>query len=869
MGFLPEVPARPGRSEQPEIFMNLLRPSLVSILFLLVVAPPTIAQVRATVTAAAAGEIEIDGVLDEPAWLTAEAATDFLQFEPSEGQPASQRTEVRVLYGPGHLFIGATLHDTAPELIEPTLGRRDDFNRADWFIVSIDSYLDRRNAYAFGVNAAGVQYDAVQGDAAGGGGGPGGGGGGPNPSGMDPSWDAIWTSDVTRTAEGWTVEMAIPYSMLRFRRGAAQTWGVQFSRHLPRSGEISEWPLVRRVERTNQVALFADLIGIQGIAPRRNLQFSPYTLAGVHAYEREDRPGSRTGEGEFEVGADLKVGLGSNVTLDVTLNPDFGQVESDPAVLNLTAFETVFDEKRPFFLEGSHIYSFETGPGSLLYTRRIGAEAPIIGAAKVSGRTAGGLSFGALAATTGHDLDPDRHFGVVRATQQFAGNSTLGAILTATDGPVSDEARRSSIASGLDWELRMLNDRYSINGFAASTHRRWSEGAGENDNGFAGQIQAEKREGAWQGFVGADVFSDDFDPNDLGELRERNAYVLLSSIDHDINGGQPFGPFQRASADLFAIQKYTYTDGRNQGMELELGSRWMLRSFQAIELGVAFERPFGGYDPYETRGLWPWASPSIFSVEAEFTTDERRSWMIEPDMELQFQEGGGRGYATGLRGNWRVSDRVTLEGNIEGEWERNVLSWSANETFRPDADGLWSIRHGEAPDGEEGWVEFDDGGVLDGLFGGGGVDPASRYQLPIFGRRDTRSVDVTLRGSYTFTPDLSFQLYGQLFAAGGRYDQMGILADPDRLVDFDAFPKREDFSFSSLQSNAVLRWEYRPGSTLYVVWTHGRQNREEMNPLAPWGPSPYGRPLGRQLGDTFDIVPQDVLQVKLSYTFLN
>ena len=828
-----------------------------------------VAQDRPSLAASPAGDITVDGVLDEPAWGTATAATDFRQFEPSEGQPASQRTEVRVLYGPGHLFVGATLFDDSPAQIEPTLGRRDEFNRADWFIVSIDSYLDRRNAYAFGVNAAGVQFDAAQGDAAGGGGGPGGGGGGPTPSGMDPSWNAIWISDVGRTGEGWVVEIAIPYSMLRFRRGAEQTWGVQFSRHLPRAGEVSEWPLVRRIERSNQVSLFADLTGIEGIEPRRNLQFSPYTLAGFQAEERQDRPGERSGEGEFEVGADLKVGLGPNVTLDVTLNPDFGQVESDPAVLNLTAFETVFDERRPFFLEGSQIYQFQTGPGSLLYTRRIGATSPIIGAAKVSGRTAGGLSFGALAATTGDGFEPERHFGVFRATQQFEGNSTMGGILTATQGPTGTDGRRSSVATGADWDIRFLDDRYALTGFAASTFRRWNDGVEPNQTGFAGQVHAEKRQGAWQGFLGADVFSREFDPNDLGELRERDVYVLLNQVEHEINAGQPFGPFQRASAELFAIQKFGYTDGRNQGLELELGSRWMLRSFQAFEVAAVFERPFGGYDPYETRGAGPWASPASVTFQTEFSTDERRSWEIEPEVGIGFQEGGGRVYETGLRGNWRVSDRIAVEGNLEGEWERDVISWSANDTFRPNLDGSWSLMHEDGAPGGDGWVEFDDGGVLDALLGGSAPDDQLRLQLPIFGHRDTRSVDLTVRGSYTFTPNLSFQLYGQLFAAGGRYDEMALLAGPDALVDFDAYPKRDDFAFSSLQSNAVFRWEYRPGSTLYVVWTHGRQTSEEMNPLAPWGPSPYGRPLGSQIGDTFDIVPQDVLQVKLSYTFLN
>lgn len=828
------------------------------------------AQARPALEARPVEAIEIDGRLDEDEWRSASPASGFLQLEPAEGAPASQATEVRVLYGPGALYVGATLSDDEPERIEATLGRRDEFNRADWFLVSIDSYLDRRTAYAFGVNAAGVQFDAVQGGE--GGGGPGGGGGGgPTPDGMDPSWDAIWTSAVQQTPDGWVVEMAIPYSMLRFRRAPQQTWGIQFSRHLPRAGEVSEWPLVRRVERANQVARFGDLTGLAGIEPRRNVQFRPYTVARVEAREDEAEPGARAGEGEFDAGGDLKLGLGPNITLDATINPDFGQVESDPAVMNLTAFETVFEERRPFFVEGSNIYEFSAGPGQLLYTRRIGAESPIIGAAKLSGRTARGLSFGVLGATTGDDFSPERHFGVGRAIQQFSGNSTAGGIVTLSDAPAADGRGRSATL-GADWDLRFLEDRYGIEGFAASTNRWWSDEGMEAERGFAGKVWGVKRQGEWQGFVGAEVFSDEFDPNDVGQLRENNAYVLIGNLEHEINGNRPFGPFQRASADLFAVQRFAYSDGLDQGFELELGTRWMLKTFQAIEVAASAQNLFGGYDLYETRGLGPWARPRQLGVEVEFTTDERRAWEVEPEVSIAFVEGGGRGYGAGLRGNWRVSDRVSLEGNLEGEWERGVPAWSSNETLLRDGSGGWMIGRESglvsSADAED-FVPFDDGGRLEAILAAVAPLASGRFYVPVFGDRDTRALDLTVRGGYTFTPDLSFQLYSQLFVAGGRYREMGILRTRDDVAPFAEFPKRDDFAFSSLQSNAVLRWEYRPGSTLYVVWTHGRQHEDELNPLAPWGASPYQRSLGGQLGDTFDIVPNDVLLVKLSYTFLN
>jgi hypothetical protein len=820
------------------------------------------------VAAEATGEIVVDGRLDEAAWQRAPVATGFRQFEPSEGATATQPTMVRVLYGPGSLFVGATMGDADPEGIEAALGRRDEFNRADWFLMSVDAYLDRRNAYVFGVNAAGVQYDATQSDD-GGFGGPGGPGGG-GLFGTDPSWDAIWASEVRTTADGWVVEMEIPYSMLRFPRAESQTWGIQFSRHIPRLGEQSEWPLVPRAERSNKVALFATLTGISGIEPRRNVQILPYSVARLQTRESLTDPGTTDGDGEVDVGGDLKVGLGPNITLDVTLNPDFGQVESDPAVLNLTAFETVFEERRPFFVEGSQIYEFRVGPGELLYSRRIGGAEPLIGAAKISGRTGGGLSFGVMAATAGDDFDPERHYGVVRASQQF-GNSRAGGAVTLFDAPVEGLDRGRAVAGGADWDLRFLDNRYGVEGFGAFTNRWWTEGDIDTESGFAGRVWVRKREGAWQGFAGAEVFSDQFNPNDVGQLRFANSYVLLLNVDHDINGSQPFGPFQRGSLDSRAFQRFTYDDRLDQGIELALDFRGTLRGFQTVELGIETNNPFGGYDIFETRGAGPWAVPWLVQVSGEVGTDERRSWTVEPEFSIGMQGGGGWTYELGLRGEWSATDRLSLDANLSGEWESDMEAWTSNETFLRGGTG-WLIGGESGPPlgtDPDDYVEFDDGGMLDGILAP--VEPigTDQYWVPVFGARDSRAMDLTVRSTYTFTPHLSVQLYAQLFAAEGRYHDMEILRHRDELVSFDAFPKRDEFAFSSLQSNAVLRWEYRPGSTLYAVWTHGRRDDDVLNPLGPWGPSPYERSLGDQIGDTFQIFPENVFLLKLSYAILN
>lgn len=804
--------------------------------------------------------ISVDGILDEDAWQQAEPVTGFRQFEPDEGDPATMRTEVRVLYGAGNLYIGAMLYDDNPSGIEQTLGRRDDYNRADWFLLSVDSYYNRRNAYTFGVNAAGVQFDALRSSATGG---P----PGPVPPGMDPSWDAIWYSDVRKTDRGWVVEMQIPYSMLRFPEAESQVWGIHFTRRIPRLGEIVEWPLVPRSERSNLVAQFGQLTEIRDIEPRPNLQIRPYTVAGLDSKESLVTPGEADVNTDLDVGGDVKVGLGPNITLDATINPDFGQVESDPAVLNLTAFETTFDERRPFFIEGINIYEFSVGPGELLYTRRIGSEGPIIGAGKLSGRTEKGLSFGVLGAAAGSNFDPSRNFAVGRVSQQIGEYSEAGGILTGFDGPAEGgNGRLRTITGGADWDLRFLDNRYGVEGFTAFTNRNWSAEGLDSSTGYAGKVWFRKRQGDLTGFIGLDVFSDRFNPNDMGQLNQNNFIANLSRLEYQINSGDPFGPFRRAQMDLFVVQQFSYDEGLNLGLDLNMGSSWTLNSFQEIEFGIGAERPFGGYDLYETRGLGPWSRPADFEIQVEFTTDERRNWLLSPEAGISFQDGGGRGYNVELRGFWNIGSQLSISGNIEGEWEEGVTAWVSNETFLREGAG-WLIGNEPAPPAELSpgdFLDFNDEGQLDTILG----TAFDAYYRPVFGERDTRSMDLTLRGDVTFTSKLSLQIYSQLFLARGRYDDFKILLNPDDLAEFPAYPKKEEFTLSSLQSNMVLRWEYRPGSNIYLVWTHGRRLSDRVNPIAAEPRDLYNRSVGERIRDTFDIFPENALLLKIDYAFL-
>lgn len=803
-------------------------------------------------------EVAVNGSLDEDAWTEADVATGFRQFEPNEGEPASQDTEVRILYGPEAIYVGAMMHDENPSQIMATLGRRDERNRADWLTISFDSNNNQETAYTFAVNAAGIQLDGLQGGSG---------------SRVDESWDAVWESGVAIISNGWVAEMRIPYSMLRFSEGASR-WRVQFRRRIPRRSEESEWPLVPRSERENILSQYGWITNLEGVEAERNVQVRPYVMSRMVTHESAVQPGTAVRDMAADLGGDLKIGLTSNITLDATVNPDFGQVESDPAELNLTAFETFFEERRPFFLEGTEIYEFGLGRGSdLLYTRRIGGSAPIIGATKLSGRTPGGTAFGFLGAATGNEFDPSRYYGVASLRQQIGSYSSVGAILTGFDGPNPFGVQKRAVAGGTDWDLRLADNAYGIDGFLAFTNERWSAEGLSNQFGWAGSVDAQKRSGTWRYGLGSTVFNPEFDPNDLGRMRRNNYIEVGGNLQHDFNGGQAFGPFQRAGFFSFFNQRLSYDDHINQGFGMGVRSRWTTRGFRSIGLGLDLENVLGdAYSLFQTRGLGPALQPRELGFEVEVGSDSRRNWEIESEVGMTSMSTGGTEYETGLEAEWTIGTRVSMEMGFDAAWERDVIDWSSNDAFHPTEDGGWAISTERGTPNEltpEEYQPFAANGRLDAIFADLALYPGTdAYYRPVYGARDTREFNVTLRGNMTFTQDLSLELYSQVFLARGKYQDFRILTDRDTYARFDGYPKRDEFALNSFQLNSVLRWEYRPGSTLFVVWTQSRRANHELNPLADPLHSPYNTPLGEQLGDTFGLFPTNTFLVKIEYTFL-
>ncbi len=793
----------------------------------------------------AQGSIVVDGSLDEETWLLADVASQFRQFDPVEGADGSQRTQVRIAYSSTSLYVGARLFDDDPNAIRTILGRRDDAD-GDNFAVSIDGFADGRTAYRFAVNAAGVQADGIQ-----------------SGTGYDDSWDAIWTSAVRRDSEGWTVEMRIPYSMLRFSDGDLQAWGINFVRVIPRTSERLEWSLVTRDVRSRGVVQgFGRLTGIQGVTPRRAIQVTPYVLSGGRA---EPGIGRVETGGQFDAGANAKIGLSSNATLDLAFNPDFGQVESDPAELNLSAFETFFPERRPFFVEGLDLFRTNGDGGQALYTRRIGQDAPIIGAAKLFGQSEGGLSYGALAATTGDRFSPSRSFGAFRLLQR-QGTSEYGALVTAYDDKLTGGDRRA-FAGVADWNLQLLDDTYRVAGNLSATHRTTETLDGEM--GFAGSIEGERLTGDWRYSAGVNVTDDRFNLNENGRLRRNNTIGLSARVSHELNGGQPIGRFRRVSFRIFGGNSFTYDKQLSQGLGIFAFSNFELASFHSVEISLRSDYLLGGYDQFETRGLGASARPREVSIGVEYDTDSRKLWRVSPEVDVSLDGDGRVGLSGELGASWRVSDRFDVRGEVSYDRDRGRRSWIANEAFRRDAGG-WRVGNArndaEADDAD--FTPIGNSPLLDAAVLLRGPLADGTLYAPLFGLRDSEQAEIQLRATTTFTPTISLQLFSQLFATRGTHRNFDLLATADERLPFDAYPKRAEFSFASFQLNTVFRWEYQPGSTLFLVWTQSRNVSDDLIGFESANEGLFDQSATDQFSDVFGRYPTNVLLLKLSYLIL-
>jgi hypothetical protein len=789
----------------------------------------------------------IDGNLDEPSWQGAEVATDFIQFEPMEGAPATEKTEVRVLYDDNNLYIAAWLYDESPDRIVKKLVRRDDDGEADRFTVMIDSYFDRRTAYVFSINASGSMMDGIITND-----GQGMGRRGEMGLPIDRSWNAVWEGEVSHSSKGWTAELRIPFSMLRFAEQSSQAWGINFRRYISRKGETSDWVMVPRTAR-GFVSHFGTLTGIENIVPHRNIQIAPYSVSKLLT-----SPGSEPRLPQdiaVDGGVDFKVGISNNIMLDATINPDFGQVEADPAELNLTTFETFFPERRTFFLEGVQIFSFSIGfEDNLLYTRRIGAGNPILGAAKVSGRTAEGFAFGLLNAVTGPHWKADHNFAALRLRQEYPDNSYFGAMATSVtrfDRTKSTVSQNTAI--GVDGDYRFGEGAYRLAGEGAFSDRMTLSG---RKRGYGGNLSFDKRAGTLTYSWGGRFYSPDFNINDLGRLRRADIVTINASVGYRLNDNQPFGPFRRAGVRLFGWTGWNFQHVKLPST-LNFNSDWEFNNFWGANLNISANN-IGGYEDRETRGNGLYRMPMNLRVRTNVRTDSRSDLVFRFELEHGGNRLGRRDFGAEVGANLRIGARLQLSASVEGSWSDKVEAWVRNATYQRQSSGAWNIivRNSTyalpfaTPEEQLAFSNavqsfFPD--VVDG-----------RYYLSTFTDRYTREIDFTLRSDLTLSRDLSLQLYSQVFVARGRYERFRVLVAPDKFVEVPGYPLNEDFHMRNFNLNTVLRWEYLPGSVLYVVWS---QNRRATDTL-------YDRDDLTSMIETFDVHPSNVFLLKLSYLLM-
>jgi hypothetical protein len=861
-------------------------------------------------------EIRIDGRLDDADWERATPVRGFITTEPVEGLPASEDTEVRVLFDEKAIYIGARMYDSEPETVFRQLTRRDDLGRAaDYFEVSLDSNLDRRTAYTFRVSAANVQEDRYRYD----------------DTRSDGSWDAVWTSAVHHDSLGWTAELRIPLSQLRYTpTDHVQVWGANFARRRNHSNEKSFWSLESQRQHGG-VSLHGNLGGI--VLPRapRALEIRPYTLARLHTADAApDNPFFDGRSQGVSAGGDLRYGLGSTFVLDLTLNPDFGQVEVDPAVINLSAYEVFFPERRPFFSRDDRVFDFGLSGSSnrLFYSRRVGrapqgltpagatfvdrpGETTILGAAKVTGRTAGGLTLGALAARTaaergrayfseddlfvGFAAEPASNYGVLRAQQDLRGGaSQVGAILTAmnrdlpADGSL-DWLVSEAYSTGVNFEHNWADRTWALWGFLAGSHIRGStraltrvqrspnhfyqrpdahylsvDSAATSLTGAEWRLQFERRSGRhWTGALWAAQRTPGFEVDDAGfgrasERLDGGARITYQEIN-------PQGIFLN-----YRLSAFTFHNWRHEALDDPFSwSHWWDRAHKAGQFGLSSNVTFlnnwglnlsGSYKPEylsdsATRGGPLMIDPARVGFEVRLNTDRRAALTLSPSADFNTSRWGGRSLATGLSLSWRPTSGSEVELQPTYEWQRDPAQYVA----------------------QTGPVGYQP------TFG-------ARY---LFADLERRTLALPMRLNLVFSPTLTLQLFAQPLLSAGDFPAYKQLARAESF-EFDRFEEgagavgtagvscvggrtcvvagrryldftgdgRPDLSFAdrdfnvrSLRGNSVLRWEYRPGSTLFVVWQQSRLSEENLGLFA----------LGRDAEALLHARPENTVIVKVNY----
>ena len=788
--------------------------------------------------------ISVDGVLSEAVWQNGNGVTDFKQRDPNEGAQPSQRTEARVAYDDDAIYLGARCYDAHPESLMVRLSRRDVSVPADRFSFYLDPYHDKRSGYYFLVNAAGTLFDGTL----------------SNDGWEDNSWDGVWEAKARVDDQGWSVEMRIPFSQLRFQQADQHVWGVNFRRVVQRNSE--EIFLVYQPKKESGfVSRWPELHGIQGIRASRAIELLPYVTSKGEFINHA--PGDPFNDGSIyraATGADLRMGVGGKMTLNATVNPDFGQVEVDPAVVNLSDVESFFQEKRPFFVEGSSIFNFgNQGADSywgfnwpepiFFYSRRIGrnpqgdlppadyADAPIgtsiLGAAKLIGKLRPSVNFGTLHAVAAREvatldnsgtvseagIEPLTYYGVVRGLKEFRdrrqGFGLMGTLSARSfeDPDLKNQLSSHSLMTGFDgWTFLDSKKVWVISGWTALSHV-----------GGSPSSMSSLQTGSRHYFQRPDAGHVEVDPN-ATSLTGFGSRYWLNKQKGSVIFNSAVG-FMSPKFDVADVGFHTRSDVINS--HIGGGYKWTEttkhRKYQEI-LGAVF----ASYD-FQGNPIWGgvWASGfTEFSNNFSFnystaynpqTVNNRRTRGGPLTLNLP----GYEGYLYfDTDGKAKRFYYLELYGyNVP---EAHSYNWSVNPGFewKPVSNIILNIGPGYSRVIEDAqYVDVLGDASATATFG-------NRY---VFGRLDQTTVSANIRLNWAFTPTISLQTYLQPLISAGDYTAFKSLARP-RSYEFDPYDyelvtgNNPDFNVTSLRGNAVFRWEYRPGSTLFLVWTRERSD---------------------------------------------
>jgi len=840
---------------------------------------------------------KIDGSLNDAAWREAPAEDGFVQLNPIEKAKPSERTVFKILYDAKNIYFGLTAYDHIPGKITMRLSRRDNVDKSDFLAVAIDSYLDRRTAFIFGLNAAGVKFDQIisaDGDN------------------KDESWDPVWEGKTSINDSGWVAEMRIPFSQLRFAEQKEQVWGFQVYRKIFRKQEEDLWQFIPK-NAPGLVSYFGNLKGIYNVRPAHHVEIMPYSVVSNHRYRAEEgNPFSDGNDFKFNFGLDGKVGITSDLTMDFTVNPDFGQVEADPSEVNLSAFETFFEEKRPFFIEGKNIFRFPLALGdggmsmeTLFYSRRIGRSphycpngadgyfydymdqpenTRILGAAKLSGKTKRGWSVGILDAVTNNEkatiqynrkqskvtVEPLTNYFVGRLQKDYnEGNTSFGGMFTATNRRIDQKQlgflNKAAYTAGVDIRRQWDNKTYFLDLKLAGSYLNGAPEAIELVqrssaryfqrpdakhvhldttrtflSGHGGSFNIGRvGNSPWRIAGGFLWRSPGFETNDLGYLRQADQIMDFFRVGYRINN--PVGIFRRVNINSNVWQGWNFGGDRLfAGENINGGVQFL--NYWGFYLGV--NRQNNGLSPSLLRGGPMAGTLGSWNNWFSFYSDERRPWRIHLNGNFHLNDDGiSRGYNISFSFSYQINNQINIRFSPFFNDRIENLQYVSTLQMRDE----------------------------------------TRY---LFGEIKQKTFGLVFRLNYSLTPNLSIQYYGQPFIAAGNYNRFKRITNPraygkaryalffDRQISYvdstetylvdentdgqtDYSFGKPDFNFRQFQSNLVIRWEYLPGSTLFLVWSQGRSSYESV-----------GRFVMRDdMEKLYHTIPDNVFLVKMNYWF--